>query len=96
MEEGETKEICVARELKEEIGVSFAPECIEYLHETYCRYAEFDFVYYVFRVKTEKEPKIILNEEHTEYAWFTPEEALAKPLIRDEDAVIRLVYGSHL
>lgn len=93
IEKGEEKEDGVIREVREETGLSFSPQDFEYLCETYCRYTECDFVYYMFRVKIKEEPNIILNEEHTDYAWVTPQEALKRKLIRDEDAAIRLVYG---
>ncbi len=38
----------------------------------------------------------MIFDEHTEYTWFTPQTALTKPLILDEDAVLKLIYPSGL
>lgn len=96
IEKGEQKEDGIVREVREETGISYTSHAFEYLCETYCRYTEFDFTYHVFRMKLEEEPRVTLNKEHTEYAWVTPHEALERILIRDEDAVIWLVYRNVL
>lgn len=95
-EQGETKEESMLRELCEETGISFSDLVLQFTHTTYVQYPEVDFIWHVFKIPLLHEPVITLNGEHTEYAWFTPQEALAVNLIPDEDAVIRLVYGEHL
>lgn len=55
----------------------------------YVRHDDIDFMFYVYSVELITKPKVIINsEEHSEYSWFTPQEALGIDLVEDEEIPI--------
>ena len=55
---------------------------------------EFTFAYHLFSFKLSNRPNIkIKMNEHKDFVWKTPEEALKMDLIKDEDWCVRLFYG---
>jgi len=98
LDPGEGPWDAVRRELEEETGIVLkADDDITFVKKVYVRFPKYDFVCHVFilRLKQQHDPVLRLDE-HTAYAWFTPTEALTKPLIQDEDAVMGLIYGERL
>lgn len=90
---GETKEIGLCREVKEEIQYQLHTRDLQYHGLEFVRYPEFDFIFHMFSVYLTSLPTIILNsKEHQEYCWVTPEKALQMDLIRDEDPCIKKVF----
>jgi len=93
VEKGEELEGAIRRELLEEIGYSPLASSLSYFNKVFIKYPDFDFIYHMFRCALDAEPRIILaQEEHKDYAWKTPEQALKMNLIPDEDPCIRLLY----
>lgn len=45
-----------------------------------------------FKIFPNSQPEVILNHEHSEYWWFTPEEALSMNLTEDFDIIIKEIY----
>ncbi|MBI2355804.1 MAG: NUDIX hydrolase [Candidatus Doudnabacteria bacterium] len=63
------------RELKEETGLD-GGQLIE-IGRYYVRYPEADYGYCVFKIEFDQVPKVKPNsEEHSDFKWFAPEEAL--------------------
>lgn len=80
----------LAREIQEEIGVSVEPAKLNYFKSFFVQYPEYDFVYHMHFHKVKALPKIDLHkEEHKDYRWVTPQEALGMVLIPDEDFCIK-------
>lgn len=97
VEQGESAEEALVREIQEEIGLELSRERITFFDTVYVRYPDYDFVYHMFRAAFEEEPTIVLNlGEHKDFRWASTPEALAMDLVRDEDACIRLLYGNSL
>jgi len=82
------------RELKQETGITATPRQVKYFTKVYVRYPEYDFIYHIFHMKLNKPQDIKINKnEHKDFLWIEPREALRLNLIRDLDAYIKLFYG---
>lgn len=82
-EEGETPLQTVAREVFEEVGISLSLPSFKEVGVFYIRLPRLDYVFHTFCARFEKEPLINLGlDEHTEFMWCYPEEALKLPLLR--------------
>ena len=83
----------ILREITEETGLEIASSQISYFCKVYVRYPAYDFVYHIFHSKLEGKKEVKINpDEHKEFRWAHPENALGFPLIQDLDACIRLFY----
>lgn len=84
----------VLRELKEETQIVAHPSNIDYHNVYFVKYPKFQYPYHIFKYKLAALPKIIINsQEHNNYLWLTPQQALKLPLIQDEDTSIKLTFG---
>ncbi len=93
IDEGESPINALLRELKEETGIVITESQLAYFDKLYVKYPEFDFVYYMFHLKLADKPSILINStEHKTFEWASPEEALEKQLILDQDFCIKLFY----
>lgn len=87
----------VIREVKEETGVVLRAEKIEILGTFYVIYPDIRFIFHVSRYYFDTKPEIqIQPNEHTEFKWVTPREALSMPLIPDEDFCIKHFFKEYL
>lgn len=89
---GETPEAAIVRELMEEVSIIIPLERMRHVKTYYVR-KEKDFIYHVFMTSLESRPKIKLDDDHVEYRWVTPREALALNLIADEDECVKETFG---
>lgn len=87
---GESLEKAILRETLEETGIEATPKQIsKYAKNYYVRHKDTDFVFYVFIMELNEYPHITLSDrEHSQYAWFTPQESLALDLVPDEEIPI--------
>lgn len=91
---GESLRAAGRRELAEETGIDLEEDALTFRALFYVRLSYGDFEYAVFDASLLERPDIRLSpDEHVEYRWVTPQEALALPLMEDEDEVIRRCYG---
>lgn len=90
---GETLEQAVVRELLEETGI--VAKDPEFKMTRYVRGDVLDFVLHIFVVRLPKNPeKIVLcKDEHQDFKWVTPKEALEMNLVPGSKEYIALVYG---
>lgn len=91
----ESEQQAILREVKEETGLDIGPTQLDYLTKVYVRYPEYDFVYHMFRTRIpmEKEPRISLHaNEHKDYRWVEPKDALCLDLVPGLDACIKMFY----
>jgi len=85
--------LAMIRETREETGFETSPKMFGILPTVYIRYPEKDFVYHMFSLALNEKINVILSEEHKDYRWVSPREALSFPLRPDTDSCIELVYG---
>jgi len=85
--EGEKLEDALCRETFEETGIKVTPDKITKFNKTYyVSHGGTDFMFYVFSINVDMEPKVVLNPlEHSEYQWFTPKDSLALNLVQDQE-----------
>ncbi len=80
------------RELEEETWIKVRD--IQFVKTYFERYPDMDFTYHKYKVVLDELPIITLNpDEHSNYAWFTPQEALEHTLITGEDEIIRDIFN---
>ena len=92
IDRGESKEAAIRREILEETGYDVGSD-VSFFTALYVRYPEYDFTYHIFHHRVPGDPAIAIEpNEHKEYRWVAPHEALQMPLIQDEDACIELFY----
>jgi 8-oxo-dGTP pyrophosphatase MutT (NUDIX family) len=93
VEIGETIDLAIVRELKEETGLQIDLSQLQFLKKIAVKHPEHDFVYHMYRVKLNEFPNIKIDPtEHQDYKWATPQEALALDLVEDLDECIRMYY----
>lgn len=89
MEEGETPEEAVIREVKEEVGLDFTPTKL--IHQS-----EFDnYNFYKF-VGDFSGDVVLQEEEHDEFGWFTYEEAKKLDLSFHYCDIVESLYDKNL
>ncbi|MEM7815931.1 MAG: NUDIX hydrolase [Candidatus Aenigmatarchaeota archaeon] len=93
IENGESPQEAMAREIEEETGIILNPKKLRRFSGFFLRYPDFDFVYHIFHTGFEKKPKVRINKEHREYRWVTPADAIDMELMEDLDSCIKLFYG---
>jgi len=94
LDKDEDARTAIVRETLEETGLVIDCDRLNHLKKTFVVYPDYHFVYHVFKVDLNERPGVVLKpDEHVEYKWVTPKEALQCDLIQDEDACIKLVYG---
>ncbi|MBU0469949.1 MAG: NUDIX hydrolase [Nanoarchaeota archaeon] len=84
----------IVREVKEETGIMLSPKKVNYFKKFFVKYPQFDFIYHVFHVFLEQREEVrIREEEHKDYRWIAPEEALKLKLVMDESSSIKTFYN---
>ncbi|TAL48266.1 NUDIX domain-containing protein, partial [archaeon] len=91
VEQNETVEDAVVREIKEETNLYIQPKFLFY-HDEIFPEENWHAVVLVFHAAANGTVK--LNEESTEYRWFAPEEALKMELGFSHEKVISRWIGS--
>ena len=80
----------LSREISEEIGLLINPPDLKAFVSYFVMYSDYDFTYHIFSIKLNKIPELKLNpEEHKDFTWVTPQDALKMNLIQDEDFCIK-------
>lgn len=92
---GETPLKAIQREIKEETGIILDEKDINFYKKVYVKYPTYEFVYYMFYVNFIAKPEVTINpEEHKEFIWTTPENAMDLNLIWGLDECIKLFYNT--
>ena len=67
------------RELYEETGIRV--EKLEFIKTYFLRHPDRDYIYHKYRYVFHEQPKVVLRpQEHSQFAWLTPQEALEKSM----------------
>lgn len=96
IDSGETPLVAVQREVKEETGIEITADKLMYVGAVFVKYPEEDMIFHMFKtiMTNEQANAVVLKaDEHTEYKWLPPEEALQEKLIPDGDACIKICFS---
>lgn len=81
----------IRRETEEETGISLKDPT--HFKKLYVRFPDYDFIYHIFHEMLDEFPEVKLcEEEHKDFSWISPKDALGMNLILDEDFCIKLFY----
>lgn len=98
VDDGETPDEAMVRELFEETGYVCKKETPRLFKKTFVEEGENQIIYSIYHLSLPAEHAVIINpEEHADFRWTTPAEALSGlrgQLIHDLDACIELFYFS--
>jgi len=84
----------LVREMDEEIGLKVEANMLTYFERYYVRYPDYDYAYHIYHLPVKQKPELNLNkEEHKDYCWIKPVDALNLNLIQDEDSCLKWFYG---
>ncbi|MEA3430862.1 MAG: NUDIX hydrolase [Nanoarchaeota archaeon] len=90
IDKNETPLKTISREVKEETGIDIPENEFKFYKSYYVEYPDLRFIYHLFSCEINQAPQIIIrNNEHKNFKWVTPEQALNMPLIQDFDSVIK-------
>ncbi len=93
VDDGETPEQAIVRELAEETGIAIEAADLDRSKLVYIRYPEYDYEFHMFSVSLHDEPRVLVDErEHQGYCWLTREKALKDNLVLATDECIRAFY----
>lgn len=87
----------VIREVQEETGILLAQTAIEFVIKLYVRVPKIDYEFYCYRTELADKPKEITirldQNEHIDYIWVNPTDALAMDLIYGGRELINYIYS---
>lgn len=95
IETGEHPKKAAIREAFEEISLTLEDNSLVSLGQLFVIHPDLNFTFHLFHQKFEAFPSIVLSDEHTEFAWVTPEEAYQLPLIGGGADSLRFVLNRH-
>ena len=81
LEERESVNCAMVREIQEEIGWHVDKNDLTYLGPTYVTKKEVHFIFHMFYYFLEERKNVVLSHEHLEHQWVTPKEAREMDLI---------------
>jgi 8-oxo-dGTP diphosphatase len=94
VDDGESLQEAMVRELQEETGIVAEEAELEPPITSHVRYPDYDFTYVMFCLSRAERPEVCLNSmEHTAFDWVTPREALGWDLVLDQGDAFRMVYA---
>jgi 8-oxo-dGTP pyrophosphatase MutT (NUDIX family) len=94
VDNGESLEAAMIREIREEIGWEIKEENLDYFSSIDVSHNGYDFVYHMFGFEDFVDSKIsISNHEHKEARWVDLDNVSGLPLIEDLDECIRIIFG---
>ncbi|EKD56503.1 MAG: hypothetical protein ACD_58C00167G0006 [uncultured bacterium] len=83
------------REVQEETGLKLDKNKLKYYNKVYVRHPKFDFIYHLFSVKLDLEPRIVINtKERQDYQWVRVRDVLKINLVQDEAECISIIKKS--
>lgn len=90
---GEDYETAMIREIFEESSIILHPWQADVLFKKYHRFDDTNITITFYHTILQTRPSIILSEnEHWNYTWVSPKEALTMNLIENFDEILREVY----
>lgn len=92
LDPGEDFDTALMRELKEEIGIDVSPYKKEVLFHKYFYFLGKNIEIKFYKVLLNQKPNITLNNEHQDYLWIDPQEALSMNLTEDFDTILKEIY----
>lgn len=88
------KESALVREIFEETGLSIKEEDLNFHRTFFVEYPNKKYLYHYHKTTLKENKEIIVEKnEHQDYIWVTPQEALAMPLITHEDHCMKDYFG---
>ncbi|PIQ91297.1 MAG: hypothetical protein COV70_04415 [Parcubacteria group bacterium CG11_big_fil_rev_8_21_14_0_20_39_22] len=73
----------ILREIQEETGFFALEKDLLYFRKVFVKYPDYDFLYHIFSVSLPSKPKVVINpDEHKDFVWKDPRDALKINLIR--------------
>jgi len=93
VEPEEDESDAVIRETLEEVGVKLDKDKLIHLFTAFASYPDADFPWFVYRYDLSEEPELTLSDEHSDYVWVTPEEALKLKLIQHENDCLKKAFN---
>lgn len=81
------------REMEEESGIVAKENELKHLQSFFVKYDDYDFIYHMFKIILNERPNVLIrNDEHKDYKWIFPQDALEMNLIQDLDKCIEISY----
>lgn len=94
IDEGESLEEALEREVFEETGIKIGANDTKYHGGLYVRFNDYDFVYHLYYINIDSRLKIKTNsKEHKGHKWVRPKESLKMDLIEDLGGCLDIIYN---
>ena len=90
LEDGESLDDTMVREVEEEIGVIIDPSAAKKVYEG-AEYSRHDTVYSLFVASVNERPEVIISWEYSSYEWI-PKDELIKRARNAEDTFMHMVH----
>lgn len=93
VDDGESREEAMLRELREETSIALSKEDIEFFSTVYVTHVGYNFQYHTYVATLLEYPAVMIQpSEHLEFQWISPKGALSIDLVEDMAECIKAYY----
>lgn len=93
LEIGEDIFTAMIREIDEEIGLNLGKSQLQFLEKMYVEHGDKQFTFHFFQTQFLSRPAVKINlQEHQNFLWCTPQNALSLQLVEDMDTCLKKFY----